>query len=61
MFSKCCWLSGLGAVVERTDLVPHRGMGVLELLTASLFLACVLGACYTSRASCTPMYSAPER
>lgn len=47
--------------MERTDLVPHRGMGVLELLTASLFLACVLGACYTSRASCTPMYSAPER
>lgn len=47
--------------MERTDLVPHRGVGVLELLTASLFLACVLGACYSSRASCTPLFSAPER
>lgn len=46
--------------MERTESVPHRGMGVLELLTACLFPACVLGACCTSQASRTPLYSARE-
>lgn len=44
----------MGAVVKkRMEPVPHR------LLTACLFLACVLGMCYTCWASCTRFYPAP--
>lgn len=54
IFSCSCWLPGLGAVVEkRTESVPHRGMDGPELLTACVFLACVLGVCFTCWASCT--------